>query len=184
MTLLTAWWRTGMLRGKKLHWGRCCQFWLSNRIKAASELLYHHYHSLQAWLLVLAMPSSCQTLLMFLERVPYPFAQRSVLQTLRSPTCEKEKWDQTMPPCLTCLPPLFPLAVRSVCRRFPVHRWALWTVFRPISTGSSTVWHPDDWAWPGSRVPAAASSSEQDRWTKVRSGVRLSFCVEMKNTSS
>ncbi|TKS75203.1 Alpha N-terminal protein methyltransferase 1B [Collichthys lucidus] len=55
---------------------------------------------------------------MFLESVPDPRERRSVLQTLRSPTCQEEKRDQTMPPCLTCLPnsisPGSPFGVRAL----------------------------------------------------------------------
>eukprot|EP00064_Thunnus_orientalis_P016055 superscaffoldBa00003100_g16118 len=52
---------------------------------------------------------------MFLDSVPHPSEQTSVLQSLRSPTCTEEKQDQTMTPCLTCLPALLPLAASVPC---------------------------------------------------------------------
>lgn len=125
--------------------------------------------------LVRAVPASRRALVMFLDSVPGPSEQRSVLPTLRNPTCKEEKPDRTMPPCLTCLPALFRLAVHS-----------LWTAFR-LSTHFNGPFNGLTsrrcCARPGSRAPAAASSSEQDGRVKVRSGVRLSDCVEMKNTS-
>ncbi len=156
---------------------------LSNlRITAAPKLLHHHYHSLQTWLFICVMPTSGQALLMFLESVPDPSEQRSVLQTLRSPTCKGEKWDQTMPPCLTCLLALFALAVRSACGPF-VRTGELFgqrSGSQRISTGPSAVWRPDVRA----RELSSSCSLKQGGWMKVRSGVGLSVSVEMKNTSS
>lgn len=77
------------------------------RIQFAPELVCHHYHSLQTWLSVHGVPTSRQALLMLLESVPDPSEQRSVLRTLRSPTCKEEKqclpvsaWSHRLPPQL------------------------------------------------------------------------------------
>lgn len=48
-------------------------------------------HFSQTWLRIRAVPALCQTLLMFLERLPGPSELSSVLHTLRSPTCKEER---------------------------------------------------------------------------------------------
>lgn len=106
------------------------------RWKCTQTYRYHHLTLLRpkaitswnkglSWAALITISSrlgsqSCQPhakALLFLESVPDPSEQRSVLQTLSSLTCKGEKQDNTtsVSPAST---PLFPLAVRSMCGTF------------------------------------------------------------------
>lgn len=122
--------------------------------------------------------TSRQALLMFLESVPDPSEQRSVLQTLRSLTCKGRKQDKTLPLCLTCLHPSgSPFNVRAL-------------LYVPVSSLDSVhAFNAFQRALQQSDVQTfglvpGAEPQMAGRTGGSQSGVGLSVWVEMENTSS
>lgn len=142
------------------------------RLKYSQNYSDHHLMLLQnkdrtivtipSRLLVRAVPASRRALVMFLDSVPGPSEQRSVLPTLRNPTCKEQ--------CLPVSP------ASQLYFAWQSIRCGQRSGFQHISTGPSTVWRPDavglDPGVEPQLQPRAASRT--DGWkSEVESGCQI-----------
>lgn len=125
-------------------------------------------HFSQTWLRVRPVPASCQTLLMFLERLPGPCEPGSVLRALRSPTCNGgRQW----PPVSPASQIDFPWRPAPCADALLANRGDALDGDQLFQQDPSKAWRPDGLAHPAVRLPAAAAAANwKNRPVSLSSG--------------